>query len=202
MGLEVSELTPLKNQVCTIERVAAYVEDELDPGARLELEEHMRGCALCQQELAYQRRFMCELEAVLANESHQLEVPGDFARIVAARAESDMSGARSKTERKRALQLCLALAIGSFALLGAASSRMVLSGASVVLTKIVAVFGLVGRAVYDAAVGAGIILRATAKALMPDAFSMLVLLLLLLALLILSVLISGYHRYHHRGLYE
>jgi hypothetical protein len=129
-------------------------------------------------------------------------VPRDFARIVAAHAESDMSGARSGAEHKRALRFCLILALASFALLGVAASKSMFFNGQVLIIKVLGVVGLIGKALYDAGVGLTVVLRVAGRALLPDAFSVLILLILLLAVLVLSLLIASYHRYHYRRLYE
>jgi hypothetical protein len=96
----------------------------------------------------------------------------------------------------------LVLAFVSFALLGFATSKSILSSAQLIATKIVGVVTVLGKALYDAGVGVTVIVRVVSNALLPDAFSVLVLLLLVLGILLLSLLISSYHRYHRRGLYE
>ena len=63
---------------------------------------------------------MCELDAVMA-QGMDLEVPANFSRVVAARAEIDMSGVRSFAERRKALSFCLILALLAFALLSASA---------------------------------------------------------------------------------
>ena len=70
------------------------------------------------------------------------------------------------------------------------------------VSRIFALVSLLGKAHYDVGMGFTLILKFGARALMPDAFSVLVLLILLLAVLLLLLLISSYHRYQRRGLYE
>ncbi|HEY7785156.1 MAG TPA: zf-HC2 domain-containing protein [Pyrinomonadaceae bacterium] len=186
---------------CPTDLIAAYIDGDLDQVRRVAFEEHLSECKICENELRMQRSFMCELDAALDATPH-LAVPQDFARIVAAHAESDMSGARSGAEHRIALRLCLVLAFVSFALLGFATSKSILSSAQLIATKIVGVVTVLGKALYDAGVGVTVIVRVVSNALLPDAFSVLVLLLLVLGILLLSLLISSYHRYHRRGLYE
>jgi hypothetical protein len=192
---------PARKDNCQTDLIADYVDGDLDSAARLAFEKHLRECAFCENELRLQRLFMCELDSALAS-SADLTVPRDFARVVAAQAESDMSGARSGEEHRIALRFCLILAAASFALLGVATSKSVLFSAQLIGSKIVGVVTLLGKALYDAGVGFTVIVRVASMALLPDAFSVLVLLILLLAILLLTLLISSYHRYHRRGLYE
>jgi Putative zinc-finger len=186
---------------CRVEVIAAYIDGDLEPAALGALEKHLAGCEFCDSELRLQRLFMCELDSAFTQKA-DLPVPRDFARIVAVQAESDMSGARSGIEHKRALRFCLILALASFALLGVAASKAVLFSGQLIAGKIFGVVGLLGKALYDAGVGMAVILRVAGRALSPDSFSVLVLLVLLLAVLLLSLLISSYHRYQHRRLYE
>ena len=181
--------------------IAPYLEGDLDPSSVSSLERHLGECAECRHETRLQRLMLCELEAALSAPP-QLEVPQDFARIVAAQAESDMSGARTGAERKRALQLSALLGLASLSLIGVTAGRSLLSAGQMLSAKILFVISLLGKALYDAGAGLAVTLRVAGGALLPDAFSVLVFLLLLLAVLLLTILISTYHRYPRRGLYE
>ncbi len=186
---------------CRTELIASYIDGDLDPAEHNQLENHLAECARCTDELRLQRLFVCELDSAFS-QTHELPVPRDFARIVAATAEGDMSGARTSQEHRLALRLCLGLALASFALLGMASSKAVLSSGKLVATKFFGLAGLLGRTLYDAGVGFTVLLRMAAAAIVSDAFSVLIFLVLLLGLLLLSLLITSYHRYHRRRLYE
>lgn len=192
---------PLGHDICRTDLIASYIDGDLEPAAQDQVEIHLRECTSCTEELQLQRLFVCELDSAFA-QSSELPVPHDFARIIAANAESDMRGARSNQEHRLALRFCLLLALAAFALLGMASSRAVLASGQLIITKIVGLASLLGRALYDAGVGVAVVLRMAAGTIFSDAFSVLVLLVLLLAALLLFLLISSYHRYHRRGLYE
>jgi hypothetical protein len=187
--------------ICRPELIAAYIDGELEVAARSAFEQHVETCESCDNELRIQRQLMCEIDSAFAQPLN-LKVPRDFAQVVAVQAKSDMRGARSGQERKRALSFCLLLALASFSLLGAASGRAVLLAAQVIGLKVIGIAGLLGKALYDAAVGLSVLLRVAGGALLPDAFAVLVLLLLLLAALVLTILITAYHRYSGRGIYE
>src|SRR5882762_7465815 len=109
---------------CQIEHIAAYLDDELDDAARLPFEAHLKHCSRCSAELLEQRRLLCALDSVLSRSS-DLRLPTNFAQIVAAHAESDMSGVRERREHGRALRLCLMLAAASLALMGVAARTLV-----------------------------------------------------------------------------
>ena len=180
---------------CQSDQIAAYVDGELDEHARLLLEQHLRQCSACSGELAEQRLLLCALDSTLSRGS-TLPLPTDFARVVAARAESDMSGMRDRSEHRLALRLCVALAVMSFVLIGAASRRVLLSFAGRLLNLVSGIFDLVWTTIYDAVSGLTIISRVLGKGLMPESLlvGLIALLLLACAVWLLSRLISNYHR--------
>src|SRR5436189_3533035 len=108
---------------CHSEHIAAYLDGELPDAPQLLFEAHIKECSDCSAELLEQRRLLCALDSALSR-GPNLPLPKNFARIVAARAESDMSGVRERREHGRALRLCLMLASGAFALLGVATSAL------------------------------------------------------------------------------
>lgn len=103
--------------------VAAYLDCELDALDSRQFEEHLRGCAPCAAALNEQKHLLRLLDTTLSHPSveQSIELPKDFARVVTAHAQTDMSGVRAATERRRALLLCAALAAGAAVLLGAAA---------------------------------------------------------------------------------
>jgi hypothetical protein len=145
--------------------------------------------------LAEQRLLLCALDSTLSRGS-TLPLPTDFARVVAARAESDMSGMRDRSEHRLALRLCGALAVMSFVLIGAASRKVLLSFAGRLLNLVSGIFDLVWTTIYDAVSGLTIISRVLGKGLMPESLlvGLIALLLLACAVWLLSRLISNYHR--------
>jgi anti-sigma factor RsiW len=184
-----------KDQICQTEQIAAYIDGDLEPTSRSVLEEHIKQCAGCAEELHVQRLFMCELDSVLASPL-DLAVPANFARVVAVHAESDMSGLRSRAEHAKALRFCIILALAAFALLGAASSRLVILNVRLVADKVFAVVGLFAKTIYHAAAGFTVISRVLSRGLLSDSryLGLVGLSLVTLAIGLLSLLISRYHR--------
>jgi hypothetical protein len=185
----------IQENACSSEDVAAYLDSELGAAAIEEFERHLRECTQCAAELRSQRQLLCTLEAAF-NDSRAFKLPQDFTRVVAAHAESDMRGVRGKTERRRAFQLCAALAVAAFTLLGAASSALVFQPARGFVQVIARVFDLLWQTVYDAAIGVGIILRMIGRAgvASPYGFGTLLALAFLVAISLLPRLIANYHR--------
>jgi anti-sigma factor RsiW len=185
-----------------IDQIAAYVDGDLDASACVLFEQHVVECPQCSSELNAQRLFMRELDATLTLPP-DISVPGNFARIVAARAASDMSGVRDGSEHKRAFRFCLILALASFAMLGAAASKSLFFSGRTVGNQILGIVELLCTAVYDLAVGVTVISRVISGDVVPEAsFAGLAALLLALGIVFLSLLISSYHKHHSIPLSE
>ena len=181
--------------ICDTEKIAAFIEGDLETGERLALEAHIAQCDPCTSELQSQQLFMCELESALAN-AGDVSVPKNFAKVVAIRAESDMSGLRNSSEHKKALRLCLVLALAAFALLGVTATKTIFVDAQSIVNKSFALFGFFGKAIYDAAVGLAVVLRVLSGGILSDSrfAGLTALLLVVLAIGLLTLLISRYHR--------
>ena len=180
---------------CRTEDVAAYLDGELDGAASESFEAHLKTCARCTTELRMQRQLLCTLD--FAFSEPLFELPRNFSRVVAAHAESDLSGMRKKSERRRALQLCALLALLAFALLGAASRALVFQPARSFLRIAGSLLDLAGRALYDAGTGAAVIGRVVSRALIlaPHGLGLILIILpFLIALAVLPRLIVNYHR--------
>jgi anti-sigma factor RsiW len=183
------------NLTCHSAEVAAYLDGELRAGALLAFEEHLKECRSCAEKLEEQRRLLCTLDMAF-NEEKSLALPADFARVVTAHAQTDMSGVREKGERGRALRLCAALALFSFALLGgAALTDSVFEPVRVFGRLAGASLGILWRAIYDAGATFTVIMRIVGRfAFESHPFGLFSYLVLGAALLLLLRLIRGYHR--------
>ena len=183
------------NYICATENIAAYVDGDLEPALRADFESHLEECSHCASELQTQRIFMCELDSALANPLN-LDVPENFAQLVAVRAESDMRGVRDRAEHARALRFCIILGLAAFALLGFASSKAIFFSARSFASKLFGVLSFFGEAIFNFATGFGVIARVVSRALITDSrlagFSGL--LFVILAVVFLSRLIARYHR--------
>ena len=105
---------------CDCSDVAAYLDGELGVAESASFESHLKSCALCAAAHAEQQRLLCLLDAAFSRAHHRhVEVPADFTRVAVARAQNDMTRVRRRSEKGRALALCLALSAVAFALLGA-----------------------------------------------------------------------------------
>lgn len=184
-----------ENKNCPREEIAAYLDGELDSDALNSFETHVEQCSACATELRSQRQLLCTLEAAFGSARH-IELPANFTRVVAAHAESDMHGLRHKVERRRALQLCAALLVAAFMLLGAASNSLIFQPARAFLRLAAGAFDVLLRTLADAAEGVAIIVRMIARTSItsPHGFGILIALVFVIAISLLPRLIANYHR--------
>ena len=181
--------------VCQLEDVAAYVDGELTGAALEDFEAHLRSCGACVDELRTQRQLLCALD-VAFNDSRSFELPREFSRVVTARAESDLSGVRRKRERRRALKMCAALAVTSFALMGAAAQGLVIDPLRSVFRVANILLDFAVRAALDLAETVAVFIRVFTRAIFfaPYGIGVLFLIALLFSTLLLPFLIASYHR--------
>ncbi|HKG45879.1 MAG TPA: zf-HC2 domain-containing protein [Pyrinomonadaceae bacterium] len=186
--------TTATEKTCERKLVAAYVDGELDASLTQLFEDHLESCADCRAELRAHRLFVCELDAVMA-ESDEIPVPADFSRMVAARAKSDMRGVRTHSEHRKALTICMILALGGFALIGATARDAVFMIVGKFVSTVIALAAFVATAVYDTVAGLVVIFRVVSRKFIIETGSLWPMLVLLaFGVLILSRLISNYHR--------
>ena len=187
-------MTTDQEKICERNLIAAYVDGELEPEVTLLFEDHVQECASCRAELRAHRLFVCELDAALIDNA-EIPVPADFSRMIAARARSDMSGVRTHSEHRKALGICVILALAGFALLGATARDAVFMVAEKFISTFIGVAGFVSIAVYDTVAGLAVIFRVLSRKIIIESGSLGPLLVLLaVAILVLSRLISNYHR--------
>lgn len=186
---------PIKNQICATEKIAAFIDGELEAKERAALEAHVTECDRCSSELLAQKQFMCELDSVLAG-PFDLDVPHNFARVVSVRAESDMRGVRAAAEHKRAFYYCVLLGLSAFALLGVTASQALLVRGELFAVKTISIGELLLKAAYDAALSFTVVVRVLSGGLFSDTgFSKVsALVVVVCAIGLLSFLISRYHR--------
>ena len=180
---------------CQTDQIASYLDDELDDAALITFEAHLKECFHCKAELAEQRGLLGTLNSAFGHGS-DLKLPGDFARIITAHAESDMSGVRGHREHQRALRWCAILSAASLALLGVTTRAYVVGVVRAVGRPVSVVLDLTWTTIYDAVTGLTVISRVISKGIVPDSHvvGLLGFLLLAFAVLLLSRLIASYHR--------
>lgn len=180
---------------CQLEDVAAYLDGELSDAGVNRFEDHLKSCVDCATELRAQRQLLCTLD-VAFNGARSFQLPHNFTRIVTARAESDLSGMRNKLERRRALKLCVVLALVSFALLGAATRTIVFDPLSTVFRISRTVFQLAWQAASETVMAAASLGRVILRAILlgQNGLALLMLVAFLIAVSVLPFLLIKYHR--------
>ena len=180
---------------CQLEDVAAYLDGELSDAGIDRFEDHLKSCGDCATELRAQRQLLCTLD-VAFNGTRSFQLPHNFTRIVTARAESDLSGMRNKHERRRALKLCAALALVSFALLGAAARTIVLDPVRTFFKVTGSLLQLAWQATSEAFISAAVLIRVIVRAILPaqSGLALLMLAAFLLSVSVLPFLLVKYHR--------
>jgi len=180
---------------CQLEDVAAYLDGELTGVSLHRFEQHLKECSACATELRVQRQLLCTLD-VAFSDSRSFDLPNNFARVVTARAENDLSGMRNRHERKRALQLCVLLALIAFALLGAATRTIVLDPLRSFFRVARVLSDLLWQAVSDAVATVTVLSRVIGRAVLDTqpGSRLLLVLAFLLSLSCLSLLIVRYRR--------
>lgn len=176
---------------------AAYLDGELDAHALLLFEGHLQECPTCTEELREQRRLLCALDFALGADDPCVDLPRDFAQIIATNAECDMSGVRKRVEHDRAIRFCFGLTLAAFILLGGATLYAAVSIPIRTFARAsVSIVGFAWNAIYDAGVGAAVILRPLGRRLIFELhpIGLIVFLLFAFALALLPRLIVRYHR--------
>jgi len=186
--------TTTSEKICDRGLVGTYVDGELDADLTRLFEDHLESCADCRFELRAHRLFVCELDAAMGD-SVEVPVPRDFSKIIATRATIDMRGVRTRSEHRKALTICLILALGGFALVGVTAVNSVFRIAEKFVTTVFGLASFVASAVYDTAAGLVVISRVVSRKMIIETGSLWPMLVLLaFGVLILSRLISNYHR--------
>ena len=180
---------------CELEDVAAYLDGELDGPALVQFEEHVKQCPECAIELRAQRQLLCTLD-VAFNQSKGFDLPSNFSRVVTARAENDLAGMRNGDERKRAIQLCIVLALVSFGLLGAAARAIVFDPLRSSLRVVRVLSDLLWQVVSDAVSAASVCARVIGRAMLDTqpGSRLLLVFAFILSVSCLSFLIVRYRR--------
>lgn len=178
------------------EMTAAFLDGELDAALSEEFESHARVCSICSASLLEQRRLLCLLDTAFDETfGKRVTLPEDFTRRLRARAQNDLSGVRARSERRRAIKICAALAVAVFALLGFAAFESVAAPAIAAALGAGRVLGTAGHAAADAGSGAGLVLRAVGGKLSASgALAFVELAAIAAAFVLLLRMIGAYHR--------
>lgn len=149
--------TEKRTNPCPRREISAYVDGELASGEELGLELHLLECEICRDELNEHKRLLFALDDALVERS-DIELPENFAKIVATNAQCNVEGLRCPVERGRAAFVCGALAL--VVLIGAgADTSTTLGFAGAVLERVATVFGFFAHLLGDLSVALSVIIR-------------------------------------------
>ena len=165
--------TVTNEKICPLEELGLYLDGELSPREEILLEKHLAACESCLTELNLQKQMLSALNFAF-DRREEIELPKDFTKIVVTKAESGVSGLRSKEERFRALFLCSALFLLLLLGLGAESEK-ILAAVSGFLSQLVVIAGFIVHLTYDISLGIAVILRSISqKIVVSSAFFVLI----------------------------
>ena len=176
--------------------VAAYLDGELGATDGARFEQHAKTCGSCAAALREQRRLLCVLDTAFGDAQRQLQLPENFTQIVKARAQSDMSSVRRRTERTRAMLLCAGLAALAFALLGWQAWDEFLAPVRAAAGVLTTMLDMAAHTAGETLSGIALMLRVLGGQLLnePRAGSFGAYIILPLAVILLFRLIVSYHR--------
>lgn len=146
-------MTEVKTTICSYtSEIAAYLDDELSASDAAAFEQHLANCGFCAEKLNEQKRLICSLEHVF--DEKDFELPKDFAKKIAVRAEADVSGIKTRVERRRALLMVIGLLVlGAAAALVGSRAGMLPPVVDRLIAPIFVVAEVFGRFCYDIAAG-------------------------------------------------
>ena len=143
--------------VCPREEIGAFLDGELSADQEAVFETHIASCPDCREELNLQRSFLIALNGSL-EENADIQIPKDFTRNIISRAESDLSGIRSRSERVVALSIAGILILMAAAALGGEFSS-VIRPARAAIEKLSGLCEVVGHISYRFVFGTMAVLR-------------------------------------------
>lgn len=186
-------MTTAQEKFCESDLIACYVDGDLDEDLAQRFEEHLQSCEPCRVELRLHRLFICELDATLTET--EVPVPRDFSRIIATRATSDMRGVRTRAEHRKALGICMILALIGFGLVGATARETIFLVAGRFVTTVIGLVGFAATAIYETVAGLAVISRVLSRKIIVESGSLgPMIVVLAVAIVLLTRLLSKYHR--------
>lgn len=151
---------------CPREDMLLYLDRELSAADELIFEKHLTECSVCHRELNSQKKMFLALNLAF-DEKTEIELPKDFAKVVAANAESNVKGLRSRKERSSALFIILGLVLLTLIGLSIENERLfgVISGFG---KQIITILSFILRLIFDLTVGLAVVLRSLSQQLISN----------------------------------
>ena len=95
--------------ICLQDEILAYLDGELSSEDEFKFELHLDECEFCRNDINTQKMISKSLEMVHAQEVKKVIIPENFSKMVATKAESDVSGILQKKEISNAIYICTIL---------------------------------------------------------------------------------------------
>ncbi len=145
------------NTICPRPEIIPYLDGELSVREEELLEFHLINCECCNNQLREQKQLLCAMGSAFDNHP-EIELPKNFAKVVAVRAESDVQGLRSRKERKLAFFFGSLLII--FALFGLSGKfDILLNLAQKIVEQLKVFMTFIFHFIFDLTVGIAAVLR-------------------------------------------
>jgi predicted anti-sigma-YlaC factor YlaD len=144
-------------QNCPSEEIFHYLEGELSATEELSLEKHFAECETCLNEFSSQKELSRALNFAF-NEESEIELPKDYTKVIVSKAESNVSGLRTKRELTKAIFLSCAL----FLILAIGFRGETEKGFATTREfgrEILTVLGFVTHFIYEISIGLVVVLR-------------------------------------------
>lgn len=154
--------------------IAAYLDGELTPDQEFDIESHISGCGLCQTEYQLQKEILFAIDSVVDDVNELLEVPAEFAKVVTVKAESNVSGIRTSSERFRAVFALAFLLFLAAISLGTEAGAIAFAASQNVLLKLISVTGFFFHLIFEIGTGFGVVLRGLGQSLIFSSLATLV----------------------------
>lgn len=187
---------------CPRAGIALYIEGELSPREELSIEKHLAECKSCLDELNLQKKMLSALDFAF-EKKEEIEIPKDFTKIVVTRAESNVSGLRSKKERRPAFLLCGAMSLLVLVGFGKETNK-ILAAFTEFSEQVGAVAGFVFHLLRGVVLGISIILKYLSQQILFNSLPSFLLItgFSIISLYVLARVVLHFNRQYFKGLQE
>jgi hypothetical protein len=170
------------NQYCS--KLNAFLDGELLSDDVSAFETHLNSCESCSTEVELHRSLEIDIDTL---PPEAIEIPKDFSRVVAVKAESQVSGLRKSSERSATFKIVASLGVILLLLLG--SSVGAATGfLTFLFDRIVSVLSVIGSFIFNLLLGIFVILRVATTRFEFDSTSFLFLSAIAVLILAMAIL--------------
>ncbi len=135
---------------CPVAEISAYIDGELSHNEQAILENHLKECEICREELNEQKQTVCLLDMAFSYDKN-MPIPEGFVENIILRAENDVKGLKNKDELFKSVVLAFSVMIS----MSAAS----LFGGVYLNTSVFASLKLFYNVIYEFLFGLSVVMR-------------------------------------------